>query len=148
MVIHLTGERWHPDTILATLGQPRASRLVLFDVDLTLVGYFFEDKFDIRPGARETIEHLVASGWEVALWSGGGQVHAQEIADLMDINHLITGTHRKVEYPMSLSSVVEKFGQAPVAMFDDEENVEGILSIINDAYEGEGIKRLREEGAM
>jgi len=68
-----------------------------FDLDGCLVGMLAMS--DLRPLARDVLEHLRAAGIPVVVWSAGGAAYARRVAERVGIAGLIDGFYDKVRGP-------------------------------------------------
>lgn len=74
------------------------------------------------------MQGMVADGWEIHLWSGGGERWVERNASRLRIMKLITGFHGKPDYPMRLGMVRTRLGFIPDLTVDNnpDEEVQGV----------------------
>lgn len=94
---------------------------VLFDVDCVLVDLHQQPIMQMVQLAREA----QASGCRLVLWSGGGDRHAREMAEVCGLQPDLC--LRKPEYPIQPEAALAVLGHPPLMQFDDDptEQVDG-----------------------
>ena len=67
-----------------------AQRPIFIDIDGTLTDLPLKPWGNLIPGRVEHIRRLVAQGYKVVIWSGGGTRYAQEFVKKIGIDDIVT----------------------------------------------------------
>jgi NLI interacting factor-like phosphatase len=94
--------------------------IVLFDVDGTLSDGRIWRKATARPGVRDLLDTLAMLGFQLVVWSSGGEEYARRVAEALGLHGAVWRYAAKPSYPMNEEAALAAIGRRPALQVDDD----------------------------